>query len=411
VGVWNWDENHYLVNIKMFPLAWRTLLRNVYNTIGNGSPARDYILTGLYSNQDQLRAVYGRVPSVIDNYVETIFSDVHKIQKSGKKMMEMTAVPHHDYPEKMFPLIHHNYNEKSKFFSLENITHYVRVITCGCKNVETKNVIDALACGAEAFGVQATPREYLTSRNLFDNELLVVTISRTALSLATTYSNFMEKTCNDEYKFIHVNREDRVFYRNMLLFIFTGQFLDRARSKGINPDIEGDPEYFVFHQEDVDRYGYYFLFLRNLLRYAAEIWDYDRADYIHLMPLKEKRKREKELAAEAKEESEVEETHPGTPGSAVHDSTVVQWKNIKRYTFDMRDLGQLMRINVKLSVKQVAKRAQSPTNVTQRNVTHFHGMAWKRIWKMYQSIRVYHACGELCFPEKTRPHFRNLWLQ
>jgi hypothetical protein len=134
----------------------------------------------------------------------------------------------------------------------------------------------------------------------------------------------------------------------MLLFIFTGQLLDRARSKGINPDIEGDPEYFGFHQEDVDRYGYYFLFLRNLPRYAAEIWDSDRADYIHLMPLKEKRKREKELAAEAEEESEVEETHPGTPGSSVHDSTVVQWKNIKRYTFDMRDIGQLMRINVKL---------------------------------------------------------------
>jgi hypothetical protein len=101
VGVWNWDENHNLGNIKMFPLAWRTLLPNVYKTIGNRSPARDYILAGLYSNQDQLRVAYGTVPSLIDNYVETIFSDMQKIQKSGKKMMEMTAVPHHDYPEKM----------------------------------------------------------------------------------------------------------------------------------------------------------------------------------------------------------------------------------------------------------------------------------------------------------------------
>jgi hypothetical protein len=100
--------------------------------------------------------------------------------------------------------------------------------------------------------------------------------------------------------------------------------------------------------------------LRNLPRYAAEIWDSERADYMHLMPLKEKRKREKELAAEAEEESEVEETHPGTPGSAVNDSTVVQWKNIKRYIFDMRDIGQLMRINVKLSVKQVANTSPKP---------------------------------------------------
>jgi hypothetical protein len=124
VGVWNWDENHYW-NIKMFPLSWRTLLRAVYKTIGKGSPARDYILTGLYANQDQLRAVYGKVPGVIDNYVETIFSDVQKIQKSGKKLTEMTVIPHHDYPEKMIPLVRHHYSEKYKFFSLENITHYV----------------------------------------------------------------------------------------------------------------------------------------------------------------------------------------------------------------------------------------------------------------------------------------------
>jgi hypothetical protein len=98
VGVWNWDAHHYLGNIKMFPLAWRTLLRAIYKKIGDGSPARYYILNGLYANQDQLRAAYGNVPGVIDNYVETIFSDVKKIQKTGKKMMEMTEIPYHDYP-------------------------------------------------------------------------------------------------------------------------------------------------------------------------------------------------------------------------------------------------------------------------------------------------------------------------
>jgi hypothetical protein len=85
VGVWNWDENHYLWNIKIFPLAWRTLLRAVYNKIGDGSPATDYILTGLYANQDQLRAAYGNVPGVIDNYVETIFSDVKIFRKLIRK--------------------------------------------------------------------------------------------------------------------------------------------------------------------------------------------------------------------------------------------------------------------------------------------------------------------------------------
>jgi hypothetical protein len=265
IGVWNWDENHYLGNIKMFPLAWRTLLLAVYKKIGDGSPERVYIMTGLNANQDHLRAAYEKAPGVIDEYMETILSDVQKIHKNGKKMMEMTEIPYHNYPEKMMPLVRHHYSEKYKFFSSENITYYGRVIMSGCYNVETKNVIDDLACGGVAFGVQSAPREYLTSRILFDNELLVVTLLCTALSLATSYSNFMEHTCNGENKLIHVNREDRAFYGNMLLFIFTGKLLERARSKGINPDIEGDPGYFGFHQDDVDRYGYFFLFLRNCL--------------------------------------------------------------------------------------------------------------------------------------------------
>jgi hypothetical protein len=87
-----------LGNIKIFHLAWRTLLQAVKKTIGDGSPARDYMLTGLYANQDQLCATYRNVPGVIDNYVKTIFSDVQKIQKTGNKMIEMTVIPYHYYP-------------------------------------------------------------------------------------------------------------------------------------------------------------------------------------------------------------------------------------------------------------------------------------------------------------------------
>jgi hypothetical protein len=83
----------------------------------------------MYANQDQLRAAYGKVPAITNDYAETIFSDVQKIQKTGKKMMELTAILHHDYPEKMMPLVSHHYSEKSKFFSLENITHYLQTLT------------------------------------------------------------------------------------------------------------------------------------------------------------------------------------------------------------------------------------------------------------------------------------------
>jgi hypothetical protein len=110
----------------------------------------------------------------------------------------------------------------------------------------------------------------------------------------------------------------------------------------------------------VDRYGYYFLFLRNFPRYADKMWDLDNAYYLHLMPIKEKRKKAKELAAEADEESGDEETPHVTPGPAVNESTHDEWKEVKKYTFDMRDLGQLMRINLKLLVKQLAKMSPKP---------------------------------------------------
>jgi hypothetical protein len=190
--------------------------------------------------------------------------------------------------------------------------------------VDTKNVIDDLACGGLTFGVQAAPREYITSRNLFNNQLLVVTILRTVLSLATSYSNFMEHTCNGEYKLIHVNREDRTLYRNMLLFIFTGHFLERARSKDINPDIEGDAEYVGFHQDDVDRYGYYLLFLRNLPHYAKNIWVLENDEYMYLMPIKEKRKKARELASEPEEEGE---------DPYVWD--VLAWEGLEKYLHDI----------------------------------------------------------------------------
>jgi hypothetical protein len=73
----------------------------------------------------------------------------------------------------------------------------------------------------------------------------------------------------------------------------------------------------------------------------------------------------------------------------------------------MRNLGQLMMINLKLSVKQVAKK--SP-NTNKCDPSEWDALPWEGVEKKLttnQAIRAYHACGELCFPAKTRPHFRN----
>jgi hypothetical protein len=74
-------------------------------------------LTILYENKEELCGAYGSVPKIIDKYVENMFSDIYWMQKQGKKMMEMTEIPHHDYPEKLMPLIRHTYDEVSKSFS------------------------------------------------------------------------------------------------------------------------------------------------------------------------------------------------------------------------------------------------------------------------------------------------------
>jgi hypothetical protein len=220
-----------------------------------------------------------------------------------------------------------------------------------------------------------------------------VTLSRTALFLATSYSNFIEQTCNGEYKLIHVNREDRAFYRNMLFLIFIGQLLEHELSKGINPDIEGDPGYFGFHQYDVDRYGYYL--------YSEKIWVLDNADYMHLMP-KKKSKNTKELVAEADEESEDEDTPPGTPGPAGNENIQDEWKDVKKYTFDMRDLGQLMRINLKLSVKHVAKTSRKP-NTCSPSV--WDALAWEGLEKHLHDIPIHPCVSRMwraLFPQETK---------
>jgi hypothetical protein len=81
----------------------------------------------------------------------------------------------------------------------------------------------------------------------------------------------------------------------------------------------------------------------------------------------------KELAAEADEESGDEETPPGTQGHAGNGSIQDEWKDVKKYTFYMRELGQLMRINLKLSVKQVAKTSPKPNTC---DLSVWDALAW-----------------------------------
>jgi hypothetical protein len=116
------------------------------------------------------------------------------------------------------------------------------------------------------------------------------------------------------------------------------------------------------------------------------------------------------LAADADEETDVEVTHPGTPESVVHDSTVVQWKNIKKYTFDMRDLGQLMRINVKLSVKHVSKTSPTPNKC---DLEEWDALPWDGVEKYLEDIPIHPCISRLwraLFSRETKTPLQKLMV-
>jgi hypothetical protein len=151
------------------------------------------------------------------------------------------------------------------------------------------------------------------------------------------------------------------------------------------------------------------MFLVDLPAYAEKIWDPENADYLHLMPLKKIRKSDRELEAEEDDDSEDDDSDTGdlTEEQHVEDP----WKDVKKYTFDMRDLGQLMKINLKLSVKKVYKKGPKPNK---SDYLVWDALPWdgqENSCMTSPSIRVFHVCGRIYFSGKTRPYFRSRWSQ
>jgi hypothetical protein len=55
--------------------------------------------------------------------------------------------------------------------------------------------------------------------------------------------------------------------------------LKKAVTAGINPKLNVDPRSIGFDPEDVDRYGYYALFVTNLPFYMQQIWQPETAEF------------------------------------------------------------------------------------------------------------------------------------
>jgi hypothetical protein len=63
----------------------------------------------------------------------------------------------------------------------------------------------------------------------------------------------------------------------------TADLLKKAVTSGINPKLNVDPRSIGFDPEDVDRYGYYALFVTNLPFYMQQIWGPETADFYELL--------------------------------------------------------------------------------------------------------------------------------
>jgi hypothetical protein len=82
----------------------------------------------------------------------------------------------------------------------------------------------------------------------------------------------------------------KTVYTTMSTFLFTGELFQGANLVGINPDLPILPSYIGFQEDDVQKYGYFLLFVMNLPLYAEAIWYNKIAYYRNVQPQEEQKK-------------------------------------------------------------------------------------------------------------------------
>jgi hypothetical protein len=114
----------------------------------------------------------------------------------------------------------------------------------------------------------------------------------------------------------------------------TADLLKKVVTAGINPKLNVDPHFIGFDPEDVDRYGYYALFVTNLPFYIQHIWGPETEDFYELLQPEEKE--QEGTAREARMEANVaasdatgEDEEEENKGEEIEDSENEQEKKSK----------------------------------------------------------------------------------
>jgi hypothetical protein len=194
------------------------------------------------------------------------------LKKTAAQAMQL-KYPKVAPPHQIFPTVSSPYKVNSLPFNSKNIPNYLLIIMFGCWGQDSYKNFQHLAADVSPYKMQTDEkRQYLKLSILFDNEFLVVQINETAIVMANTYTDFcFNLTQYKDSPFPKAVPDDRHFYRSIALFRLTADLLKNAVTAGIKPKLNVDPRSIGFDPEDVDRYGYYALFVTNLPFYMQHI--------------------------------------------------------------------------------------------------------------------------------------------
>jgi hypothetical protein len=186
------------------------------------------------------------------------------------QLKDLKAAFHHQ----MLPTVSSPYKVNSPPFNSTDLPNYLQIIMFGCWGQESYKNFQHIAPDVSPYKMQTDENhQYLKSSNLFDNEFLVAQINETVIAVADTYAEFcFNLTQHKGSPFPKAVPDDKHFYRSIALFRLTEDLLKKAVTAGINPKLKVDPNSIGFDPEDVDKYGYYALFVTNLpFIYAADL--------------------------------------------------------------------------------------------------------------------------------------------
>jgi hypothetical protein len=168
----------------------------------------------------------------------------------------------------------------------------------------------------------------------------------------------------------------------------TADLLKKAVTAGINPKLNVDPRSIGFDPENVDKYGYYALFVTNLPFYMQQIWQPETEE------LQPEEKEQGHAAREARMEIDVaasdtieEDEEEANEGENTEDSG-----NEQEYKVNISKYSTILKVHTKLTVK-ATKRGQSAAKLSDKE---FNALPWYGMERHLQT-------------QSIEPKIENLW--